>query len=112
MKNLILIIFITLGAWGNLKAQSKVETKFMVSGVCGMCKDRIESALDVKGVTFVNWDKETSVCTVVYKPKKITEMQLHKIIAGAGHSTNLIEASDEDYNKINACCRYRELEKH
>jgi copper chaperone CopZ len=111
MKKLIILSLIVFGAFSATKAQ-KVETNIIVQGICGMCKDRIETALDVKGVKYAEWTNETSVCKVVYNPKKISEMELHKILAEAGHSTNLIEASDEDYNKINACCRYKELEKH
>lgn len=111
MKKLIILSLFVFGAFSATKAQN-VETNIIVQGVCGMCKDRIETALDVKGVKFAEWTNETSVCKVVYNPKKISEMELHKILAEAGHSTNLIESSDEDYNKINACCRYKELEKH
>jgi len=111
MKKIIIISIIVLGAFSTTKAQ-KVETNIIVQGVCGMCKERIETALDVKGVKFAEWTNETSVCKVVYNSKKISEMEIHKILAEAGHSTNLIESSEEDYNKIDGCCRYRELEKH
>lgn len=90
----------------------KVEARFQVEGVCGMCKDRIEGALDIKGVKFAEWDTKTGELFVVYKPKAISLIDIHTIIAEAGHDTEKIKATNEAYNSIHNCCRYREMEKH
>ena len=58
----------------------KVQTiEFEVHGACGMCKDRIESALDYKGVKFAEWNKSTQMLKVVFNTKKIQEQKLHEL---------------------------------
>ncbi len=47
MKHLLLFTFLATGLLAT--AQKKAEIAFQVSGVCGMCEDRIERALDVPG---------------------------------------------------------------
>lgn len=113
MKNLIILIaFVAFGFTNNAIAQKKVETTFKVDGVCGMCKKRIETAMDIKGVSFAEWNKETSDLFVVYNPKKVSEDELHRLLNEAGHDTEKSKATNEQYNSINGCCRYREMEKH
>ena len=34
----------------------KAELTFGVSGICGMCENRIESAFDIKGIVAVDYD--------------------------------------------------------
>jgi hypothetical protein len=117
MKNLIFILIIVLLSSLQTKAQTNpdngfVEAKFVVRGVCGMCKERIESTLDVKGVKYAEWNRMTDTLFVVFKPSKITLEQMHDLLAAAGHDTELKKATDEAYRKIDECCRYRQLEKH
>jgi hypothetical protein len=50
--------------------------------------------------------------TVTYKPKKITEIQIHGILNEAGYDTEKSTCSDEQYARVHGCCKYRELEKH
>jgi copper chaperone CopZ len=90
-----------------LQAQAPVTATFQVSGVCGMCKARIEGALDVKGVKFASWSSESQEVTVVYKPGQITEDALHARIAAVGHDTGKVKAKDEVYAKLPGCCKYR-----
>lgn len=93
----------------SLFSQSTTKTiKFKVDGVCGMCKERIESALDVKGVKYASWDKNTHICEVVFKTDKISEEKIHQLVAGVGHDTEKVKASSEAYNKVHGCCKYRE----
>lgn len=96
-----------------LRAQSKVETRFAVRGVCEMCKKRIENATDIKGVVFSEWNAEKQELFLVYKPKMVTLETIHKRIQAVGHDTELGQASDSAYSKIHSCCRYRtEKESH
>ena len=113
----VLSAFIALGfaACGNAEAATsgnKTTTSFFTDGVCGMCEARIEKALLVKGVHSVSWDKQTKTTTVVYNPEHITEMQLHELAAKIGHDTDKVKATEEAYNKLPGCCRYKELETH
>ena len=88
-------------------AQKKAEIEFQVNGVCGMCETRIEKALDVPGVIMASWDRETQKAKVAYKTKAISEQQIHQLIADAGHDTDRIKATDEVYNNLHGCCKYR-----
>ena len=110
MKNILLIISIL--AMGSLKAQKTQEAEFQVNGVCNMCKNRIEDALDTKGIRFAEWNVSTQMLFVAFKPNKITLEQIHQIIAEAGHDTQLVKAKDEVYEAIHGCCKYRENGEH
>ena len=88
--------------------QTKVKTEtFTVYGNCGMCKRTIEGALaNVKGVTFAEWDKETDVMTVKYKPKKITLDEIKQKIADVGYDSDTHRAKTEVYESLPGCCQY------
>lgn len=88
--------------------QALATASFPVSGVCGMCKIRIEDALDVKGVNSASWDRKTQMLTVVYRPAKIGEQALHQRVADVGHDTPRAKAPDAVYQALPACCKYRD----
>jgi periplasmic mercuric ion binding protein len=88
-----------------------VTATIKVEGNCGMCKDRIENALSVKGIKSADWNVKTKMLTVVYVPAKISEQQIHKIIAKAGHDTDKVKATKEDYEGLHGCCKYRDNSK-
>ena len=77
-----------------------------------MCEERIENALDVKGIKVADWDRKTHKCQVTYRPDKISEEEIHKLLNEAGHDTDKSTATDEQYSRVQECCRYRELEDH
>lgn len=107
----ILLLLILFGGSTTVLAQRKVEITFQTDGVCGMCEKRIETALiDTKGVWTADWDLETHATYVVYNPKKVSEMDLHHAVAAVGHDTPVVKATDEDYAKVHACCKYRDEE--
>jgi len=87
-----------------------IKTSFFVNGKCDMCKDRIEKALDVKGINFANWDEETKICKVTFNSKHITEDKIQQILAEAGHDTPLYKATDKAYNSLHRCCHYNREE--
>ncbi len=94
-------------------AAQLTESEFTVEGVCEMCKERIENAvLDLKGVQFANWNQETHKLKVKYNSSKVSLDQIHQALANAGHDTDKIKASQEQYNKVHKCCRYREMHDH
>ncbi len=110
MKKLFIGLLLLVS--GSALAQT-YEVTFWVNGVCGMCDKRIESALiNSPGVKFADWDIETLQVKVVYNSKKLSEQKLHEIVAGVGHDTQKVRAEDEDYAKVNGCCKYRTLDKH
>ena len=90
-------------------AQGKVvKANIKVFGNCGMCKERIETALDAGGVKVAAWDSKTKNLEVVYNSKKITELKIHELIAGVGHDTEKVKAKDDVYAKLPFCCLYRD----
>lgn len=102
---LICFFFLFKGAF----AQT-TKTSFQVAGVCDMCKERIENALDIKGVKIATWSVETKICNVTYNAEKITEQQMHKILASVGHDTQKCRANDDVYNNLYHCCHYKRAE--
>lgn len=107
-KNIFLVLFVLLAT--PLVSQTNDTLKFNTDGVCGMCKDRIEEALDIKGITFANWDVDSHETTVIYNPNKFTPLQIHQVVANVGHDTKLVKASDKAYDKLHDCCKYRDEE--
>jgi mercuric ion binding protein len=90
-------------------AQNKtVTTKIKVFGNCGMCKQRIETALDVPGIKTASWDSKTKMLDVVYNKSKISEQKIHDIIAAVGHDTEKAKAKDNVYSELPFCCLYRD----
>lgn len=115
--NIIVYTIILLMLPVNLLAQEKqkkVETsEFEVQGVCGMCKERIENAALIKGVKLAEWNRETGMLKVVYKPAKVDFLKIHKSVANAGHETSKVKANLEAYNNLPSCCKYKDgSEKH
>ena len=58
MKNSILIIVLLVSGL-SLQAQSTTDTTIVVNGVCGMCKNTIEKAAKIEGVSFAEWNVES-----------------------------------------------------
>jgi len=102
------------GLWAqskNAKAQLNVE------GICNSCKARIEkAALGVKGVKYAQWNVDSHQLSLVLDERKTSTAQVQEAIAKVGHSNSLVdgthkvEASEEDYNKVSDCCKYRDEE--
>ncbi|MBI1223700.1 MAG: cation-transporting ATPase [Bacteroidetes bacterium] len=88
-----------------------ITEKFKVYGNCGMCKERIEKALMVKGVKYAYWDKETEMATVKFNPSVVSLIQLHKNVAAVGHDTDLEKADDAVYANLHSCCQYARPDK-
>lgn len=106
--SIILIGLTVLLSWFTLQAAPEKKTiQFKVSGNCEMCKKKIETALEIKGVKSAVWNMETNMVEVVYTPEVVSVEQLHQAIADAGYDTELVKAKDEVYNKLAQCCQYR-----
>ena len=96
----------------NLSQPNKIKKiKFQVNGVCEMCKNRIETALDVKGIKLADWNIKTKFCRVKFNSEVISENKIHQLIAKLGHDTSKCKATDEDYNNLYYCCHYNREKK-
>ncbi len=85
-----------------------ITASIKVYGNCGMCKKRIETALDHKGIKQSKWSPSTKMLEVTYVPSKINEQKIHDLIAAVGHDTDKAKAKDEVYGKLPFCCLYRD----
>ena len=118
MKSIIKSIFVALAVLIaiNSYSQKKItETSLKVDGVCFMCKNRIETALDTAGVKFAEWDIDTQILKIAFRNDKYTVTDISQIMANIGHDTEEIKAAEEVYNQIDMCCKYRDekvLEDH
>ena len=83
------------------------ETSFGVKGNCGMCKKTIETAaMSLEGVINADWDVNTKQVSLVYDSQIIDLMSIHKVIAGSGYGTELVENNMDSYENLPLCCKY------
>mgnify|MGYP000846676597 CR=1 FL=1 len=102
MKNIILAVLMV----ATLGVSAKTITKqILVKGECGMCKEKIDKALDMPGVSFAEWNAETKMLTVRYNDKKVTEDKLHETISTLGYATDKMEANKDGQGKLDKCCQ-------
>ena len=107
--SIYIIIYFVLLLSSGLYAQSKsTKTTIKVQGNCVMCKNRIETALDRARIKFASWNVETKNLEVVYNNRKISEKEIHELVAATGHDTENVKAEDEVYAKLPFCCLYRD----
>ena len=109
MKKIMVIVLVVFSA-SIMQAQDKnKKISFEVDGVCEMCKKRIEkAAVGVKGVKYAVWDMQSHELSLIYDERKTDPMQIKTAIVLVGHDTKELKASEEAYNKVHPCCRYRE----
>jgi membrane fusion protein, copper/silver efflux system len=82
--------------------------KFHVSGLCEMCKDRIQkAALSVSGVKNADWDIKTKMISFNLENNISSTSDVQEAIAKAGHDTDKYKAEDKIYNALPECCLYR-----
>jgi Cu(I)/Ag(I) efflux system membrane fusion protein len=86
----------------------EVTKTFGVSGLCELCKERIEKAAkSVSGVTSANWDVNTKKIKVEFKSQTTSMDAIQRAIAKVGHDTDKYKADDKTYNSLPECCKYR-----
>ena len=108
MKN-VLILFVLLTTVSTYSQNKNAKASFEVDGVCMMCKARIEKAcITTKGVKTADWNVKTHELNIVFDDRKTNINSIKAKIAQVGHDTEEIKATDEAYNKIDACCKYRD----
>lgn len=81
---------------------------FKVSGVCEMCRHRIESTVQIlPGFWSSAWDVNSQTLMVKYDKTKVSPDKIEQRIAAVGHDTEKFKASDETYTILPDCCHYR-----
>lgn len=82
-----------------------------VDGVCGMCKERIEDAVnELPGIKIADWDVYLKELIVRYNKTKTTNDDIQQKVATIGHDTEKYKASDAVYDQLHGCCKYRDQE--
>lgn len=104
---LALVVFTNSNAQTGAKTSATKSETFKVSGNCGMCKERIETAAKVDGVSKADWNKDTKMLTLAYDPSKAKSDEVQKKVAAAGHDTEKYKADTKTYNGLPGCCKYR-----
>jgi len=93
---------------GDSSTKSIQHSSFIVSGNCEMCKDRIETAAkSVNGVSRAIWDDKTKKLQLDFYNSITNIDEIQKTIAKIGHDTEKYKASDETYDALPECCKYR-----
>jgi copper chaperone CopZ len=101
-----LFIFGASSVFASVKSE-----KIKVNGNCGMCKSRIEKAVNsMEGIESTNWNKETQELQVKYDEEKASTMQIQTSLAMAGHDTELFSTNDKKYAELPNCCQYERKE--
>ena len=100
-----LLLGVTMGM-----AQDKNKKLSMeVDGKCEMCKMRIEkAALGVKGVKYALWDIPTHELSLIIDERKTDPMAVKTALVAVGHDTKELKATQEAYDAVHPCCKYRE----
>ena len=106
MKSIIAFTIVMLGLAVQPALAAKKTESFKVSGVCGMCKNRIEKAAKAAGATEASWNEDEQMLTVNFNDKKASLEQIRKQIAAVGHDNGDYKASTEVYNNLPECCHY------
>ena len=71
------------------------DTTFKVFGVCEQCKDRIEGALKLKGISKAIWDIDSKLLSLQFDAKKISLDKIENTIVAVGH--DLVNKKAKDY---------------
>lgn len=104
MKSLTLSLFLaSVVSFGF--AQTKSET-LKVSGECGSCKKKIESAAKKAGASYAVWDVNSKELAIKYNSTSTNTAKIEQAIAAVGYDTPDYKATDEAYNKLDECCQY------
>ena len=111
----IFVLILTLFTFSQSFSQKNINDKavsFKVFGNCVECKERIEGALQIKGIDSASWDVNTKMLEVVFDTSKIKIEKIQSKILAVGHDLEDKKADDKIYQSLPACCQYREKSDH
>jgi copper chaperone CopZ len=77
-------------------------------GECKECNRSLEKQLmKLNGMESVEFIKKSKTLKIVYNPMYISETDIHHKIAEHGYDTKLVKATNQAYNDLLECCKYR-----
>lgn len=86
-------------------AQEKINIP--VSGACGMCQERIETAaLKVIGINTATYNIDKQMLSIEVQ-SLFQKKELVDALLALGHDTDGQKADDEAYEALHGCCHYR-----
>ncbi len=103
---MLVLISIPVSVYSQVSTDS--SSTFKVAGSCGMCKQRIEKAIRIRGVNKASWNVATQLLSVSYDTAIIKLNEIQETIAGVGHDTEFKKSSEKTYKELPDCCHYRE----
>jgi mercuric ion binding protein len=110
MKNTIIILLLILGISAQAQDKKNKNAKYSVevNGNCEQCKKRIEkTAYAVSGVKSAVWSIETHQLDLILNEEKTSLPEVKKAIAKIGHDADEVKATNEDYERLHSCCKYK-----
>ncbi len=115
MKKIVLALSLIMIGFSvqsqEVKKKKNAKVSLQVDGVCMMCKKRIEkAALSTKGVKFASWDMKTKKLSLIIDERKTSKKVIQKAVAKVGHDTKDVKATEDAYNSVSPCCKYRDEE--
>ena len=109
-KILFILLLIPIFSLSQEEKSKTSRAQFTVLGQCEMCKDRIEKAtFKIKGVKYSSWSIPKNKLSIIYNSNKVSLNDIKNQIAETGHDTDEVLATDEAYENLHHCCKYREL---
>jgi periplasmic mercuric ion binding protein len=103
---MVIFLFLVAGTTFAQKSTKNEVIKIKTSAQCGMCKDRIETALAYeKGIVKSDLNVDTKVLTVTYKPLKINPEKIRVLVSKIGYDADNVPADKLAYSKLPACCK-------
>ena len=107
----LLIITLLLAVTTSFSQSKNERASIEVDGVCMMCKARIEkAAIRTKGVKSAVWSVKTHELKLIYDGRKTNLDSIKSSVLNVGHDTMDLKATEEAYNTVHPCCRYRDNE--
>lgn len=109
MRKIVLVaVILMFGA--QLQAQDRnARATIEVDGVCMMCKDRIEkAAIQTRGVKSAVWNVQTHQLALIFDERRTNLQTIEERIAAVGHDTENVKATEEAYENLHHCCKYRD----
>lgn len=77
-------------------------------GDCKECIKGLEKFLiKINGIESVEFVRKSKTLKIVYDPAYMSEIDIHQNIAKRGYDTELVKATDQAYNDLMDCCKYR-----
>jgi len=109
MKRVVLVLMLGFFTMTSFAQEKNKKLTMEVDGKCDMCKTRIEkAALGVKGVKYAMWDIPSHQLSLIIDERKTDPMKVKTALVAVGHDTKELKATEEAYDSVHPCCKYRE----